>query len=119
MTFLTDLYNAEFDGVEFVEIYQNAYAAEPDSGVEFSETKIPGGSKTIIQTAGPGTRKLDMPIAVIGAGLTSLRSKADNSTRDTLEYHAGSVSARLLQVVNVRKQAMDDAYTATLRFVMG
>lgn len=119
MTFLTDMYDAEFDGIDFLEIYQGAYAPEPDSGVDFTETKIPGGSKTIIQTAGPGTRKLDMQIAAASTSIAALRSRADSATRDTLVYHAGSVSARLLQVVNVKKQGVDDAYLCTLRFVMG
>ncbi len=117
--FLPEYYDAEFDGAEFLEIFQGLYAPEPDSGVEYSETKIPGGSKTVIQTAGPGTRKLDLPIACAGAQLASLRGKADNATRDTLIYHAGSVSARLMKVLNVRKQGVDDAYLATLQFVMG
>lgn len=114
-----DMYDASFDGAEFMEIFSGFYAPEPDSGVDSSETKIPGGSKVVVQISGAGIRRLDLPIACSLVQLDSLRSKADNYVRDTLDYHAGDVSARLMQVVNVRKQGMDDSYLATLRFVMG
>lgn len=119
MTFLTDAYNASFDSVSFMEQFSGQFALEPDSGVESSITHIPGGDVNVIQTSGQGPRKLDLPIAVAGANLTLLRSKATSATRASLVYHAGTTNARLLSVKSVRAAAADDAYFATLELVVG
>lgn len=119
MTFLTDAYNGSFDSVSFMEQFAGQLAGEPDSGVESSITHIPGGNVNVIQTSGQGPRKLDLPIAVAGANLTLLRSKATSATRGSLIYHAGTTNARLLSVKAVRAHAVDDAYFATLELVVG
>jgi len=119
MSFLTDAYDASFGGTSFMEQFPGGYAAEPDSGVEATIIHIPGGNVNIIQTAGQGARKLSLPIACAASELTALRGKANSATRASLIYHAGTTSARLLQVTNVRKQMVDDAYLATLELIVG
>ncbi len=111
--------NATFGGTAFQEIFEGQLAAEPDSGVEYTITKIPGGSNFNVQTAGAGARTLDMPIGCSAASLNALRTKADNKTRASLVYHAGTTSATLMKVKNVRKVAIVDAYRATLELIMG
>ena len=118
-SFLSDLFTGSFGGTTFMEQFSSGYAVEPDSGVEYTTTKIPGGNKFIVQTAGAGPRTLDLPIACALTQLNLLRSKADAHTRASLVYHAGTVSATLLKVKSVRKQMVDDAYLATLELIIG
>ncbi len=111
--------NASFGGTSFQELYEGQLAVEPDSGVAYTITPIPGGDKFVVQTAGAKPRTLDLPIACTLASLNALRTKADNAQRQSLIYHAGTTQARLMQVKNVRSVAVVDAYRATLELIIG
>ncbi len=114
-----DTYDGSFDGVGFMEQYSSGYAVEPDSSTNYTLTSIPGGNKFTTDVMGTNPDKLDLTVALAGAQLALLRSKARNAVRGSLVYHAGTTSARLMAVKGVRSQMVDDAYLATLEFVMG
>lgn len=111
--------DGSFDSVAFMEIYPSGRAVEHDSGISFALTPIPGGNKYTIDVAGANPDRLDLTIAVTGTSLTSLRSKAKNSVRGSLVYHAGTTNARLVNVKGVSKQQRADAYLATLELILG
>lgn len=119
MTSLSTFYDASFGGTSFWEQYEGGLAVEADTGVEYSVTHIPGGSTTVVQSSGQAADTLDLPIGVMAAELTTLRTKARSATRASLVWHKGTENARLMKVKNVRKAAGFDAYHATLEFVMG
>lgn len=111
--------DASFGGTEFLELFDGRLGVEPDTGVEYSVTHIPGGSVTIVQSSGQAADTMDLPIGCTGANLSSLRTKARSATRATLVWHRGSEQARLVRVKSVQKVANVDAYKAVLEFVMG
>jgi len=120
MPFLSTSYDAAFDGVDFWELTESGWYVEPDTGVEYSVTHIPGGSTTVVQSAGQATTTLDLPIGVEAADLADLQSKARSARRGELEYHAGTQMVRLMKVKNVRRAGpYSDGYTAVLEFVVG
>ena len=112
---IADGYNASFDGVSFMELFDSGYAVEPESGVDYAVAPV----VNVVQTSGQSSRTLDLPIALAAAQLTSLRTKANSATRASLVYHAGTVNARLLKIKGVRKQLVQDIYLATLEMVVG
>jgi hypothetical protein len=116
---LSDSYDGSFGGTGFLEIFDGQLGVEPDTGVEYSVTHIPGGSTTIVQSSGQSADTMDLPIAVEAAELSALRTKARSATRATLVWHGGSQQARLMKVKQVRKASVADAYKATLELIMG
>lgn len=119
---LSDLYDSSFDGISFMELFEESgFAVEPDTGVEYSVVHIPGGSTTVVQSSGQAADTLDLPIGVMSAELASLRSKARSATRGTLVWHRSTgESARLMKVKHVRKAGHGiDGYKCQLEFVMG
>jgi hypothetical protein len=119
MSFLTEAYDGSFDGVAFWEQFSGMFAAEPDSGVDYASKKIPGGNSSVTDSAGESLHSFDLPIAVAATQLALLRSKASNTVRGSLDYHAGTITARLMKVKSIRKQMLDDAYLATLELIVG
>jgi hypothetical protein len=113
------VYNGSFGGTSFMELYDGQLAVEPDSGVEYTTVHIPGGDTIVVQTSGRAPRTLDLPIAVKATELTALHTKANNATRASLVYHAGTTSARLMKVKDVRSAPLVDAYRAVLELVIG
>lgn len=114
---LSDKYDSSFGGTGFLELYEGLAAVEPDTAAEFSATHIPGGNTTVIQTAGLIAQQLDLSIGADAAELTALRGKV--LTRAALVYHAGSVSARLMKVKNVRSVYSSGSYAAVLELIIG
>lgn len=112
--------NASFGGVAFMEQFPQGLAVEPDTGVEYSVTHIPGGSNVVIQSSGQAADTLDLPIVCTAAALASLRTKARSATRATLEWHGADAQARLMKVKSVRKAGPHfDLFEATLELIMG
>ncbi len=117
MSVLAPYYDGSFDGTGFMELFPNQIAVEPDTAGEASITHIPGGSTTVIQTAGLIAQTLDLAVGMDGAQLTALRGKVLN--RATLIYHAGSVNARLMKVKSVHFNNIHGAYDAVLELIIG
>jgi hypothetical protein len=112
--------NASFSSAAFMEQFPQGFAVEPDTGVEYSVTHIPGGSTIYIQSAGQAADTLDLPIVCTAAALASLRSKARSANRASLIWHRGTEQARLMKVKSVRKAGPHfDLFEATLELIMG
>jgi hypothetical protein len=115
MSHLSPLYDSSFAGVSFLELFDDGFGVEPDTAEDVTLTRIPGGNTTVIQSSGRIAKTLDLPIGAEGSEITSLRGKV--GTSGSLVYHAGTVTARLIGVRQVRKAAIG-GYKAVLNLVI-
>ena len=114
---LDQYYDASFDGAQFWEgVNGSGLWIEPDEKTVYSVKKIPGGDTSDVILDGKETVLFELPISAEASALSALRGKRDTS--GTLIYHAGTVTALLVGVVNVGKSPHMDGYTATLQFLI-
>lgn len=107
--------DASFKGTGFRELYSGGLSpAGLDTEEQIAVVKIPGGNTSVLQSAGRTMAPVTLPIACTGAALASLRGAVGSN--GSLQYHGGTVSARLAKVGEARKVAQYDLYQASLTF---
>jgi hypothetical protein len=121
MTTLTSAYDGTFKSIGFMELYADGVTgAQPDTEEEVTLQHIPGGDRTVLQSAGRLMGSLTVPVGVQGAQLASLRAAVGSS--GSLVWSGGTRTARLSKVSGVQKGASTggggDAYKAQLLFYL-
>lgn len=107
--------DGSFSGVSFWEQWPNAEAPEPSTTSKDAVLEIPGSSNVYYQDFGQAAQTLDLEVAVESPAAI----KAKRGVRGSLVYHAGTVTARLRSVTNIRKDAIIGGYKVTLSFLIG
>lgn len=110
---------ASFDGATFDERGQGNGTFFPIHGIkiEVAILKIPGGSKSYLQSLGVPAQPFDLPIKATAAQLDALRGKVNTS--GNLAYSFGTFTATLQEVsspIEIKRGA--DYYFATLKLLI-
>jgi hypothetical protein len=117
MASISDLYNAQFAGVQFLERYEGGWSpADAQRELAYSVIQIPGSDTNIVQRSGKKLRELTIPIA---ANIDEMNLLADGiDIDDTLIYSRGTVSARLVAVTDRVRAGNLEIENAILRFIL-
>jgi len=106
--------SATFGGSTFGERHQGGMFPRFGREAEYTIVHVPGGSTTIIQTAGRTADKLTIEAKCSSSELTALIGKVD--TTASLVYSGGTRSAYLAKLTPV-EVGVNGAYFVTLEFV--
>lgn len=107
--------DSSFAGVQFMALWDDAFAPEPDLKTKDAILEIPGSSNVVYQDFGQAAITFDLR-----AGVTSLTAmQAKRGVRGSLVYYGGTVSARLRSITNVQRDAFGLGWKVTLSFLIG
>lgn len=116
MGLLSSYYGASFAGVSFWEQEQNGWRPDRARTTEADVWKRPASNSASLNDRGAGAEPFTLVAGVEGAEHVALFAKRGDA--GTLIYSGGTISARLVDVLDTPGKAGDlDAYTISLRFL--